>query len=156
MSRATRKPLLAALCLLATLMASGCATRPAEPIARPGASAELQNTYWKLTELDGARVPMAPGQQREARITLASGGSRLTGFSGCNPLMGAYVHEGGSMLRLTPLATTRMACAPPLMALETRLLKALEATTAYRIEGEQLTLLDDARALARFDAVYLH
>ena len=34
-------------------------------------------------------------------------------------------------------------------------LKMLDATTAYRIEGEQLTLLGGDQVLARFEAVYL-
>lgn len=41
--------------------------------------AKLKDTYWKLIELNGAKVVMAPTQQREVRITLASEGARLFG-----------------------------------------------------------------------------
>jgi uncharacterized lipoprotein YbaY/heat shock protein HslJ/uncharacterized lipoprotein NlpE involved in copper resistance len=116
--------------------------------------AELKDTYWKLIELDGETIVMAPDQQREVRITLASEGARFFGFSGCNQLVGAYVQEGGA-LRFTQMASTKMACVPPFMELESQVLKMLGATTAYRIEGEQLTLLGGDQVLARFEAVYL-
>jgi heat shock protein HslJ len=116
--------------------------------------AELKDTYWKLIELDGETIVMAPDQQREVRITLASEGARFFGFSGCNQLVGAYVQEG-SALRFTQVASTKMACVPPFMELESQVLKMLGATTAYRIEGEQLTLLGGNQVLARFEAVYL-
>jgi heat shock protein HslJ len=115
---------------------------------------ELKDTYWKLIELDGAKIVMAPAQQREVRITLASEGSRLFGFSGCNQLVGAYVQDG-SALRFKQMAGTRMACVEPLMDLESQVLKMLGDTTDYRIEGEQLTLLGGDQVLARFEAVYL-
>jgi len=114
--------------------------------------AELKDTYWKLIELDGATVVMAPAQQREVRITLAGEGLRMIGFSGCNQLVGAYV-QNGSALRFTQMAGTRMACVEPLMDLESQVLKMLGATTGYRIEGEQLTLLGGDQALARFEPV---
>jgi heat shock protein HslJ/uncharacterized lipoprotein NlpE involved in copper resistance len=114
--------------------------------------AELKDTYWKLIELDGATVVMAPAQQREVRITLAGEGSRLIGFSGCNQLVGAYVQDGNA-LRFTQMAGTRMACVEPLMELESQVLKMLGATTGYRIEGEQLTLLGGEQVLARFEPV---
>jgi uncharacterized lipoprotein YbaY/heat shock protein HslJ/uncharacterized lipoprotein NlpE involved in copper resistance len=117
-------------------------------------TAALKNTYWKLIELDGAKVVMAPEQKREVRITLASEGARLFGFSGCNQLAGAYEQES-SVLRFTQMASTKMACVPPFMELESQVLKMLGATTAYRIEGEQLTLLGGDQVLARFEAVYL-
>ena len=116
--------------------------------------AELKDTYWKLIELDGAKVVMAPAQRREVRITLASAGSRLIGFSGCNQFVGACVQDG-TALRFTQMAGTQMACASPFMELESQVLKMLGATTGYRIEGEQLTLLAGDQVVARFEAVYL-
>ncbi len=54
------------------------------------------------------------------------------------------------------MASTKMACAVPAMDLENQVLKILGATTAYRIEGEELILLIGGdQVLARFEAVYL-
>ncbi len=116
--------------------------------------AELLDTYWKLVELDGQPIAMAPTAQREVRITLASGGTRAFGFAGCNTFTGAYTHEG-STLRFTQLAGTQMACVAPFMALEKQILDMLGSSTGYRIDGQRLTLLTGTLPLARFEAVYL-
>jgi len=131
---------------------ASCETLRADK-ARAG-PARLQDTYWKLVEIGGQAVAPLPGQQREVRITLAGDGARLSGFSGCNQLIGSYDAEG-TKLRFHPTGTM-MACEPPLMELEQRVHAALAGTTGYRIEGQRLTLLDgDGKALAGFDAVYL-
>ena len=114
----------------------------------------LQDTYWKLLELDGKSIGMTSTQEREARLTLSSVDARVTAFAGCNRLSGAYVQDG-SGLRFTQMAGTRMACAAPLMELERRFLLALGAATAFRIEGEQMILLGGSQVLARFEAVSL-
>ena len=122
--------------------------------SKDSVKAQLKDTYWKLIELNGTKVTMAPTQQREVRITLASEGSRVFGFSGCNQFTGAYIHDG-SALRFTQMAGTRMACLSPFMELESQVIKMLSAITAYRIEGERLILLEGDQVLARFEAVYL-
>lgn len=53
------------------------------------------------------------------------------------------------------MAGTMMACMPPLMDLERKVLKVIGATTGYCIDGEQLTVLADGQALARFESVCL-
>ena len=151
------------------------AVQPAAGSREAPATATLHNTYWKLVELDGQAVSMLPGQEREVRITLRSEGARLSGFSGCNPLMGGYVQDGQA-LQFTQLAGTLTgvpsaspamraglgrpgaaltACPPPLDALERKVHQLLAATTGQRIEGQQLSLLQGEQVLARFEAVYL-
>jgi len=117
-------------------------------------AASLTDTYWKLIELEGDKVALASTQQREVRITLASEGSRVNGFSGCNRFMGGYVQDGNS-LKFTQMAGTMMACEAPLMELESQVLKMLSVTTSYRIDNGQLNLLAGDKVLARFKAVYL-
>jgi len=117
-------------------------------------AASLTDTYWKLIELDGDKVVLAPTQQREVRITLASEGSRASGFSGCNQFMGAYVKDGNN-LKFTQMAGTMMACEATLMELESQMLKMLSVTTSYRIDNGQLIFLAGDKVLARFKAVYL-
>lgn len=118
------------------------------------ATAALRDTYWKLVELGGQAVAMQPGQEREVRITLASQDQRLTGFSGCNALSGAYALNG-SALKFDPLASSMRLCEPAPNTLERQVLDALIATTGQRIDGQQLSLLGGDRVLARFEAVYL-
>jgi heat shock protein HslJ len=116
--------------------------------------ASLRDTYWKLAEIGGKPATMMPTQQREVRITLSSDGARLMGFSGCNQLVGSY--EAGDRSLRFHAAGSMMACEPELMELERNVHQALGLTTAYRIEGERLSLIGaDNKALATFDAVYL-
>ena len=143
-------PLAAAIALAAGCAATSDGARPDTGLTP---TYSLTNTYWKLTQLDGARVAMVPGQEREVRITLSDDG-KVTGFTGCNRVMGGYT-LAGTALRFTQLAGTRMACPPPLMQLESAVLANLNSVTGYRLEGEELILLKDGAPVARFESVYL-
>lgn len=132
----------------AITLAAGCAST-----APTSSKASLTNTYWKLVELDGARVSMVPEQEREVRITLDDNG-KVTGFTGCNRVMGGYT-MAADVLRFTQLAGTRMMCPPPAMQLESAVLANLNSVTGFRIDGEQLILLKDGAPVARYESVYL-
>lgn len=43
--------------------------------------------------------------------------TNVSGSGGCNRFMGGYTFEGGA-IKIGPLASTRMACAPAIMAAE--------------------------------------
>lgn len=132
----------------AMILAAGCTSAP------PASSkASLTNTYWKLVELHGARVTMTPEQEREVRITLDDNG-KVSGFTGCNRVMGGYT-VAADVLRFTQLGGTRMMCPPPAMQLESAVLAQLNSVTGFRIEGEQLILLKDGAPVARYESVYL-
>jgi heat shock protein HslJ len=105
---------------------------------------ELTTTRWVPAVIAAVPVTLVP-QQREPFIVLQSGDRRITGFSGCNQLSGSY-HLAADELKILPAATTRMACAQG-MDIEQRLLKALEATASWRIEGDRLDLLDKQREI---------
>lgn len=144
------------LCLATAIaLAGGCASTADKAIANADLAprASLTNTYWKLTQLDGAPVTMAPEQEREVRITLTDDG-KVTGFTGCNRVMGGYT-VAGTALRFTQLAGTRMACPPPLMQLESAVLANLNSVTGYQLDGEKLILLKDGAPVASFESVYL-
>lgn len=108
----------------------------------------LENTYWKLTEVAGQPARVQPGE-REAHLLLLDG--RASGNSGCNKLMGGYTRNGDA-LAVGPLASTRMACPPELMAQEAALLDAYARATGFRIEDNLLTLTRGDAVLARFAA----
>lgn len=116
--------------------------------------ANLKDTYWKLVDLDGKRIPIAPSHKRQIRITLASEGSRVIGFSGCNQFTGTFKLTDNE-LKFSQMAGTIMACVSPYMELEHGVLNMLGATTAYRIKGKQLFLLNGNKVIARFEAFYL-
>lgn len=99
----------------------------------------LANTYWKLTELRGAQVEVAPNQ-REPHVILQVPERRVVGSGGCNRLVGAYADANG-VLEFKGLTTTRMAC-PEGMAQEGEILKALGEVRGYAVKGDTLSLLD--------------
>ena len=135
----------------ALTVAAGCASTTAP--SNSSSTASLTNTYWKLTELHGARVTMAPEQEREVRITLDNDG-KVSGFTGCNQLMGGYT-VAAEVLRFTQLGSTRRMCPSAAMQLESAVLAHLNSVTGFRIEGEQLILLKDGAPVARYESVYL-
>ena len=117
--------------------------------------AELTNTYWRLSEIAGdAMTPVE--NRREPHLILHS--EEAGGFSatvGCNMIRGAYGTEGDT-LSFGDARMTRMACPPPLDAMERALMQALSRTARHRIDDTTLELLDaDGERLLRAQAVYL-
>ncbi len=85
----------------------------------------------------------------DAWIGFKSDGSVL-GSSGCNRFTGAF-QEGVGTLTIGPLAVSRRACPPPQMALESKMLGALEAARRKVAAHLVLALLDeDGAVLAQF------
>ncbi len=125
-----------------------------EGCGRTLATNEVLNTYWKLAELGDAPA-LAGDAPQEAHLRLMAEGSRATGSTGCNRLIGPFQLER-DRLRLGPLATTRMACVDPARARqEQEYLRALEATERVAVVDGRLTLYAGERELARFTAMYL-
>ena len=116
-------------------------------------TAELFNTYWKLTEIDGEPVVTAPGQ-REMKLTLHIEENKVNGFGGCNSFFGTYTHDVGS-IKFGPLAATRMFC-PDSIDLESQFFKLLSGVTSYTITGQVLFFKDDdGKPVLKLEAVYL-
>jgi heat shock protein HslJ len=66
---------------------------------------------------------------------------RISGSTGCNRFTGTY-QQDGTALKFSPLAVTKMACPPPLDALERSFLQAMAATAKVRESGKTIELLD--------------
>ena len=118
----------------------------------PNEHAELQNTYWKLLELDGKPV-VTPEGMREAHIILTGDESKAHGHAGCNNFFGTF-QTSGDKLTFSALGSTMMAC-PEGMDTEQAFLQVLSETTGFEISGQFLTLFADDRPLARLEAIYL-
>ena len=80
-----------------------------------------------------------------ATITFADDGT-VSGSGGCNRFMGTYSVEG-ALLKLGPLAGTKMMCTPAgVMEQETAILAALSSTTSFTMDGDKLRLLNADQA----------
>jgi putative lipoprotein len=114
-----------------------------EPARGPAAAAAepaIEDVDWVLTQVFGRAVPFSVDTM-DARLRLLQAQQRLQGSTGCNNIVGSYERRE-SQLAFKGVAATRMACAPPTMDQETQVLKALEATAAWRLADGKLQLLD--------------
>ena len=126
---------------------------PGETCGARMANAELENTYWKLTRL-GDEPVIVGEQQREPHIVLHSQEQRVSGFGGCNRLMGGYTVDGGS-IEFSQMASTMMACAEG-ADIERAFTEALGRVHSWRLIGHHLDFFDEAGELvARFEARYM-
>jgi heat shock protein HslJ len=125
---------------------------PAESCEKSALETPLENTFWRLVELEGAPLEMAPPPPREVHIRLRPGERRLVGFFGCNEATGRYEIEG-DRLQIELLASTRTAC--PRLSQEAAFTGALARVRRFLILGESLVLSSDAADVARFEALYL-
>jgi heat shock protein HslJ len=139
---------------IALLALSAC-VNDKPPASAPGSvsTAELLNTYWKLTQL-GEQVVTTPQDKREIHFVLHSENQRVAGFSGCNQMMGNYVLEA-AQIRFDQMGGTLMACVPD-FELERKFLAIFPQVARWKISGETLRLLDAGGAtLATFESRYM-
>ena len=67
----------------------------------------------------------------------------VSGSGGCNTYHGTY-EASGTSLTFGPLAATRKMCEQDVSTQEQQYLAALDATASFTIDGDQLSLSDDA------------
>jgi heat shock protein HslJ len=109
-------------------------------------------TYWRAVEIDGSPVTPQP-KKREAHLVLMSEGKRVSGSTGCNRFTGTF-EQTADGFRFSQMAVTKMACPPPLEALERAFLQALNVTAAVQISGNTLELKDaSGRVRMRLEAL---
>ncbi len=135
--------LLAGILLLAVAIGAcdSAGTSPAGDTPQPSPSPGLDSTSWTIAAVGGTTLPATP----PATLSLEPGG-RVTGQTGCNRFMGT-VSVDGPALTFGPLATTRMACEPPLMEQEAAVLEALAGVTSWFVESDGALRLTGATEL---------
>lgn len=117
-------------------------------------NANLTETYWKLTTLQGKTVKMGTNQRKDIHFVLSQENQRVRGFSGCNRFSGGYQYDP-KKLTFSQLVSTRMACRQNTIS-EGQIFQVFEQTKTYQINGDKLSLFDaDKHLLAVFEAVYL-
>lgn len=99
----------------------------------------LLDIVWTVTSIGGEPVPAGE------RLTFSiAADQRVGGSGGCNNYFTEASFEEDTRLAFGPVAGTRMACEPAVMALESRFFAALAATRGYELSGDSLRLLDAA------------
>lgn len=112
---------------------------PPEQVLPPAETPNpLLDVLWTVTSIGGD--PVLP--QTEVTFSVAAD-HRAGGNGGCNNYFTEASFESPP-LSFGPIAGTRMACDPAVMAQETRFFAALEATAGYELAGDTLKLVDAA------------
>ncbi len=126
---------------------------PRETCGTRMATAELLDTYWKLTRL-GQKPVLMGEMEREPHLVLHSEDHRVSGFSGCNRLLGGFTVDGDA-IEFSQMASTMMACVEGAET-ERAFLEALADARSWRLLGQHLDLFDgNGELVARFEAVSL-
>lgn len=116
-------------------------------LGAPSLAADAQLVgRWRITEIAGADG----FDVSRTRAEFAQNG-RFASTIGCNRIAGKPQISGTAM-SFGGLMSTRMACIPPLDAVERAYTEALRAVRAYRLDGETLVFLGaDGGALVTFE-----
>lgn len=105
------------------------------PVATPN---PLLDVVWTVTSIGGDPV------QPAGKVTLSIAADyRVGGSGGCNSYF-AEADFTDPPLSFSPVAGTRTACDPAIMAQEARFFRALGATSGYELSADTLMLLDAA------------
>lgn len=131
------KTLTAALAT-ATLILAACGTTTTPAAPSGGSVDDLVAVTWLLEDLDGT----APVDGHAASVHFAEDGA-VHGSGGCNRFSGTYEISDGT-LTIGELPTTMMACSDDVMAVESAFLTALAGASGFAVDGETMTLTDEA------------
>jgi heat shock protein HslJ len=122
---------------------------PLERTSDNVATASLENTYWKLTQVHD--LPISASAKNAPYLVLNSETRRISGSGGCNRLVGGYILNG-DRLTFRQTAGTMMACVEG-MDTEMAFLQALQQVKSWSITGQHLELFDtDGKRIATFEA----
>lgn len=104
----------------------------------PVAADEPPLGLWRIDQAQ--REPIY--DRTQARLDFGSEG-RLTGHTGCKPMIATYTLEAGR-LRVGPVRTGTARCSAQQLEQEDRILTALEAAASVRVRDDGLLELRDA------------
>lgn len=136
-----RRALVVLLLLAVGLLAAGCGE---DEDGGGGAAAPFERIPWVL--VSGVDVEGWEGVAPSATFA----GATVSGSTGCNRYTAPFTVEGDA-LELGAIASTQMACDGPADAVERAYVAALDRVTGWRVEGEELLLVDaDGAELLRY------
>jgi heat shock protein HslJ len=133
----------APLAALLVLVAAGGCGGDDEAASDPSA---VEGVPWVLV----SGVDVDGWEESAPSITFGEDGT-ASGSSGCNQWGGSYTFDGDT-LELGEIAMTSMGCPPPADEVERAYMEALQQANRWRVEDEELVLLDDDAELLRYGA----
>jgi heat shock protein HslJ len=133
----------APLAALLVLVAAGGCGGDDEAASDPSA---VEGVPWVLV----SGVDVDGWEDAPPSISFGEDGT-ASGSSGCNQWGGSYTFDGDT-LELGEIAMTSMGCPPPADEVERAYMDALQQANRWRLEEEELVLLDDDAELLRYGA----
>jgi len=135
------------LVIMTGLLLSACQN------AAPASTVPLEETVWLMQSYrnsQGQTTQALPGSEAHARF---SKDGKIFGNASCNQYTGTY-QTSGNKITIDPGAMTMMMCLDEaLSAQEQNFIAALNAAATYKIQGEQLNLIDkDGNTVITFTA----
>ena len=110
----------------------------------------VTDTYWKLVTIGDEPIAALDGN-KEAHFILVSEENSIRGFAGCNGFGGSYSIQDDNQITFFQLFSTKMAC--PNLDTEHKFMKALEATQGFKIDKDELWLIDsNQNPVAKFES----
>ncbi|PNQ74984.1 hypothetical protein C1T31_02280 [Hanstruepera neustonica] len=100
-------------------------------------SQKTLNGQFMIHQMNGSKLPLT-----DLTITFNDSIKAISGYSGCNRFSGSYETEG-NMLKIGPLASTKMACSNDRNAVETEFLRLLGLVNSFENSNGQLILKTD-------------
>jgi heat shock protein HslJ len=107
---------------------------------------QLVGPVWQLTAYNNGRGGLQSVLAGTQPTAVFESSGVVTGTAGCNTYSAPYTTSTPDSLTFGPIASTRMACAQPIMDQETAYFAALERTTNYRFESGRLVLVESGGA----------
>ncbi len=99
----------------------------------------LEGVTWKITGFNNGRQAVV-STRSGTTLTMAFARGTVTGSAGCNRFHATYTADANG-IKIGPVAATRRLCpAEGVMQQEREFLAALQATTAWAVEGGQLDM----------------
>ena len=100
---------------------------------------------WRLTSYGTTETQTSVLVDVEATLTFNEDGT-LVGTSGCNEFSGTYKVDGNE-IEFSEIVSTLILCDTPLMGQEEAMYQMLSELTAYRVEGNTLSIVKDGKML---------
>lgn len=111
-------------------------------LAQAGLPSEITGSTWELVSMTPAGG--AAEDTTGGGVTLSFGpANEVSGSGGCNNYHSSYTTTGSGKIDFGVAAATMMACDEPQGSREGRFFVALDAVSAYRLDGGRLTLSAD-------------
>jgi heat shock protein HslJ len=109
----------------------------------PTEALPLEGTAWTLTTIATPDSQAVSSTIAGTKVSAQFDTGMVSGSGGCNTYHGTY-ETSDSSLTFGPLAATMKMCEQDVSTQEQGYLAALDATASFTIDGDQLSLSDDA------------